>query len=67
MEMHEGRPAVPEGKRRAAKPIFGKGKILRALGGGAKRMEVLERRRGLAQEAERDPPRQELGLDISIA
>src|SRR5262245_32366534 len=67
MEMHERRAVVTKGKRGAAKPIFGKGEILRTLGGGAQREEMTERYLRLGQEAKRDPAGEELRFDIGVA
>ena len=58
---------VAERKRSASKPIFAKGKVLGALGGGAERQEMAERRLRLGQEAKRDPAGEELSLDIGVA
>ena len=67
VEMHERRATVAESKRRAAEPVFGKSDLLRALGGGAQRQEMPQRRLRLVEEAQRDPAGEELRLDIIVA
>src|SRR4029079_3995089 len=67
MEVDQGRAAIAERKRGAAKPIFAERYALGAGGGAPQRQEVAKSGRRIRQEAERDPAGEKFRLDISVA